>query len=339
MTFLAWTKIQQVSGVVKELNHRFAHALTSLNLPIPSTLISFRLKPKLHGTNAGVGLTNDNELLIQSRGRLITPSDDNAGFAKWVMENEEYFRSILPRNGVLFGEWAGRGIMHGAAICQIDKKIFAPFAWVPYDIEENLHTEVVIVEPIALWWLVGEHVDIRVIPWVGETFALSYTDSVSRADFQQSLEAAVLQWEENDEWVESVFDVRGVGEGFVGYPVTESGKLSSHQLDRQLFKAKGTKHSKSKVKKVASVDVEQVRSQTEFAETFVTPARCQQGIDEACEGVLDIKLTGKFIGWMCKDVFDESKNEVEASGYTWKQLSPGVVNAARGWWMEQIRAL
>ncbi len=339
MPFLAWTKIQQVSGVVKELNHRFTFAMTTPDMPTPSTLVRFRLKPKLHGTNAGVGLTEDGELLIQSRGRLIVPGDDNAGFARWVMENEEYFRSILPRGGVLFGEWCGKGIMHGAAICQIDRKIFAPFAWAPYDVEDHLHDEVVIIDPEALQDIIGQHEDIRVIPWIDQTFELIYTDPLSRGSFQADLETAVLRWEENDEWVESTFNVKGIGEGFVGYPVTETGKLSSHQLERQLFKAKGTKHSKSKVKKVASVDVEQVKSQAEFAEKFVTPARCQQGIDEGCNGTLDIKLTGKFIGWMCKDVFEESKNEVEESGYTWKQLTPGVVNAARGWFMKELRAL
>lgn len=48
----------------------------------------------------------------QSRNRLITPGDDNAGFARWVRANADTLVADLG-SGRHFGEWWGRGIQRG----------------------------------------------------------------------------------------------------------------------------------------------------------------------------------------------------------------------------------
>lgn len=48
----------------------------------------------------------------QSRKRVITPNDDNHGFAKWVYENAKELVEALGK-GVHFGEWWGAGINRG----------------------------------------------------------------------------------------------------------------------------------------------------------------------------------------------------------------------------------
>lgn len=48
-------------------------------------------------------------VLAQSRNNLITPSKDNAGFARWVADNAEALVATLG-TGYHFGEWAGAGI-------------------------------------------------------------------------------------------------------------------------------------------------------------------------------------------------------------------------------------
>jgi hypothetical protein len=64
---------------------------------------------KLDGTNACVIVPEDDgPLLAQSRTRLITPQDDNFGFAAWVRDNAEVLRLLGP--GRHFGEWWGAGI-------------------------------------------------------------------------------------------------------------------------------------------------------------------------------------------------------------------------------------
>jgi hypothetical protein len=48
----------------------------------------------------------------QSRNRIITPQDDNHGFARWVQDNAEALVNILGP-GLHFGEWWGSGINRG----------------------------------------------------------------------------------------------------------------------------------------------------------------------------------------------------------------------------------
>lgn len=48
----------------------------------------------------------------QSRKRMITPEDDNFGFARWVRENRKELVSVLGE-GRHFGEWWGSGIQGG----------------------------------------------------------------------------------------------------------------------------------------------------------------------------------------------------------------------------------
>jgi hypothetical protein len=63
---------------------------------------------KLDGTNAAVGVTFDGTVFAQSRNRIITPTDDNYGFAAWVRDNTADLLTLGP--GVHFGEWWGQGI-------------------------------------------------------------------------------------------------------------------------------------------------------------------------------------------------------------------------------------
>lgn len=65
---------------------------------------------KIDGTNAAVIVGEDGELLgVQSRKRLITPDDDNYGFAAWAYENAKTLVSDLGP-GYHYGEWWGRGV-------------------------------------------------------------------------------------------------------------------------------------------------------------------------------------------------------------------------------------
>lgn len=57
----------------------------------------------------------------QSRKRLISPSDDNFGFAAWVFENGEQLARVLGP-GRHFGEWWGSGIQRGYGLQNGDKR-------------------------------------------------------------------------------------------------------------------------------------------------------------------------------------------------------------------------
>ncbi len=77
---------------------------------------------KIDGTNAQVIITEDGEIAAASRTRLITPEDDNYGFAKWVDGNKDELLRLGP--GRHFGEWWGSGIQRGYGS---DKKRFSLF--------------------------------------------------------------------------------------------------------------------------------------------------------------------------------------------------------------------
>lgn len=67
---------------------------------------------KIDGTNAAIGVTEEGEVYAQSRSRIITPQDDNFGFAAWVERHAEDLLEVLPP-GIHFGEWWGKGIQRG----------------------------------------------------------------------------------------------------------------------------------------------------------------------------------------------------------------------------------
>ncbi len=89
----------------------------------PKTSRLFRgivITEKIDGTNACVIIEED-EIAAQSRNRLITPEQDNAGFARWVYENaDELKRTLGP--GRHYGEWWGNGIQRKYGLLNGDKR-------------------------------------------------------------------------------------------------------------------------------------------------------------------------------------------------------------------------
>lgn len=64
---------------------------------------------KIDGTNAAVIIDGKGVVVgAQSRTRLITPDNDNFGFASWVEQHREELAALGP--GHHYGEWAGPGI-------------------------------------------------------------------------------------------------------------------------------------------------------------------------------------------------------------------------------------
>lgn len=85
---------------------------------------SYYITEKLDGTNACIVITEDGQIGAQSRTRLITPGDDNFGFARWVDENKDDLKSLGV--GHHFGEWWGQGIQRGYGL---QEKRFSLFSW------------------------------------------------------------------------------------------------------------------------------------------------------------------------------------------------------------------
>ena len=60
-------------------------------------------------------------IYAQSRKRIITPKQDNYGFARWVYDNAQTLLTDLGE-GLHFGEWWGGGIQRGYGLEKGDKR-------------------------------------------------------------------------------------------------------------------------------------------------------------------------------------------------------------------------
>ena len=83
---------------------------------------------KIDGTNAQIIITDDGQIGAGSRTRLITPQDDNFGFARWVEEHkEELIPGLGP--GRHFGEWWGGKIQRGYGLTEKRFSLFNTTRW------------------------------------------------------------------------------------------------------------------------------------------------------------------------------------------------------------------
>lgn len=337
MTFMAWPEIEAFYNIRK---YTAAHP-EILN---GNSAVLYKSKVKLHGTNAAIQFTPEHTLVCQSRTNIITPQDDNAGFARWVEENKiEFLRTHFARGAILYGEWCGPGIQKGVAISEIPKKIFAVFAVRPMSGSDNL-----MIEPWEInEWFGGLKIPgLYILPWFdpGAGRIISGSQDPIQIDWSktsedlQSTADTINNWvasvEVEDPWVKKTFDVKGTGEGLVFYPVSEQ-HLGFANFSNLVFKAKGEKHKNIKTAAPAQVNPEVAASVEAFVELVLTPARLDQGATAV--GGFDMKQTGKFVAWCLADVQKETTDELEASQLEWKQVQKPLGDKARAWFLEQAK--
>lgn len=296
--------------------------------------LTYRGKPKLHGTNAGVRITHD-AVIAQSRTQDLDAQNDNAGFAKWVESRREFFNQISQdRDLVVFGEWAGPGIMKGTGCNLASDKFFAIFM-IAYPDSDPERAEI-ITDPEDITTMVGElPSDVHILPWIGQTLEITWADRTSLQAAAEAANREVAVFEVCDPWTKATFGVEGIGEGLVYYP---EGIRNVKRFGDFAFKAKGEKHKVTKTREAVQVDPEIATSIDGFVDLFVTPARLEQGLD-AVGGNADPKLTGQFLAWVSRDVEKESGDELQASGLEWKQVAKPIGNAARKWFIERATSI
>ena len=124
------------------------------------------------------------------------------------------------------------------------------------------------------------------------------------------------------------WDINSCGEGAV-YKCVTPGWTGS----RYYFKVKGSEHQTSKVKTLATVDVERMNSVKEFCESVVTENRLKQGIEYLHEQQLaaDVKNMGVFLKWVMGDIFKEERDTIEASGLSDHEIAKVANGIAKTW--------
>lgn len=334
MEFVKYPKIQGLAHVVERLR-RFG--------PVAPTY--FGAKIKLHGTNAAVRIKGEN-VSAQSRTQPISPLNDNCGFAAWVEQHKEAWLAAAKEIAdweqdtdiTIFGEWAGKGIQKKDAVTKLDQKYFFVFAAYVDD--------VVINNPEILEEIIPDLDDILVLPWEA-----TWTDPIDLENpeeleaFAQSINSRVEAIVKRDPFIYGIFGVDGPGEGLVVSPTANPGttpllgSLNRHAYESLTFKAKTEKHQVQRTKKAASGTLEVPESVAKFVGMFVTRARVEQAITEACDGQPIPENTGKFLKWVGQDIKSESKMELDKAGLEWKDVAKSVTAAARRLYLDLVKEM
>ena len=318
----AFPKIGQFRQVIKEVRDRSTYigkdkngdAIFDNTLSVPT--ITFKGTVKLHGTNAGVAHNEEDGMWAQSRSNIITPENDNAGFARFVEDNQKVFNELIedvrhnnhnikPNDTVIiFGEWAGGNIQKGVAISQIEKSFFIfDVKVIPDDGQEPYHL------PSDRY----SNPNIRVYN-IEDYLCYMIDIDFNRPDLVQNKLGEITLAVEKLCPVGKAFGVEGVGEGVVWCST-----VNGHDYR---FKIKGEAHSVSKVKTLASVDSEKLNSIHEFVDYAVTENRYKQGLGIVFpDGQLDIKKLGDIIRWVINDVMAEESDTLIDNGLEAKDVN------------------
>ena len=316
---------------------------------IPS--LWYRMKTKLHGTNAGVHIYPNGQVLFKKRTSYVTPEADNAGFASWAITKkwkDVKAINVENRQFTIWGEWAGKGVQAGGdAICKIDKKAFFIFAI--EILNENGGNDIdsyVVTDPEQILSYVkdidGLGKDIFILPWVDEAKHVRFFGNVENAipaqEYANYINDKITLVEEQDDYVFENFGVKGSGEGFVIYPNDSDDytKLISRELfGTFVFKAKTEAHSSKKSRGVKE-KVEIPTSYLDFVDTFLTEARMEQMITEHCNGEYSMKHTPTFLKALIFDIMKESVNEREGAVFEMKMVNKVISGRAVNWLKNKV---
>lgn len=313
---ISFPSIEQFRNVIAGINRQFNFVGLDENgeaiydhKKLKPTL-TFKGTVKLHGTNAGVCFNWNSGIWYQSRENIITPEQDNAGFAFFAESNKKQFFSmfteIAKRNNIdtrdntisIYGEWCGGNIQKGVAITNLPKSFFIFGVKITPNPIEGAEKQ-----PVAYW---VDHNDLKspddkiyniedFQTWEME-IDFNYPELV-----QNKLGELTLAVEEECP-VGKAFGFSGVGEGIV-WSCNYNGVV--HR-----FKIKGEKHSSSKVKKLASVDTEKINSIKEFVDYAVTESRFNQGVEKTFPNnePIDVKKMGELMKWIVNDIIKEESD-------------------------------
>ncbi len=102
------------------------------------TLGSYKYKAthKIGGTNTSIA-NKDGQLWYQSRETVLIDSDQN-GFKDYYSQHEEFLKSFIQDNTILYGEWCGQGVKEKHSISRTEGKKWIIFA---VKVNDVLHTE------------------------------------------------------------------------------------------------------------------------------------------------------------------------------------------------------
>ena len=292
---------------------------------LPKPVITFKGTVKLHGTNASVCYNSTDGLWAQSKGNIITSQSDNAGFAFFVESHAEEFKALILKvvnlldlnigdNTVsIYGEWAGANIQKTVGICNLPKSFFI------FGVKITPHTET------------EEELKANPAYWVDSSYLRDVENKIYNIEdyptYSIDIDFNNPQLSQNEliEATIAVEDECPVAKAF-GFPNTIGEGIvfnADYKGVRYTFKSKGEKHSSSKVKTLASVDVEKINNILEFVDYAVTENRFNQALENIFpnEEPIDTKKLGDVIRWVVNDIIKEEMDTMVENGLEPKEVN------------------
>jgi RNA ligase len=349
MSHISFPSIVQYRQVIKQVQDQCKYH----SVPLPT--LTFQGTVKLHGTNAGVVLLPNGEIQVQSRERVITPLDDNAGFAMFVQKNTVYFKRLLDAflgycdNDILsdktsiqiYGEFCGGSIQKGIGLSYLPKKFIIFSVRIS---EDAASTEWLSPSTVSgIFDSIKAPEDIHLIM----DFPTLYSSiNFNTPEQYQNVLGDLTQAVEDDCPVARYFlkDSTDVltGEGIVWECISEYDSEYNLPFTTKglRFKVKGEKHSSSKVRTLAPIDTEKVNSINEFVGVVLTESRLNQGLDKLKEHNKELseRSTGDYIKWVVQDVLKEELDVVAASGWTAKDVTGVLAKGAREFYFKYLNS-
>lgn len=314
------------------------HAQFDKNIVLPTIPIYGTVK--LHGTNAAITYDGVDRLRFQSRNNVITPENDNAGFATYMSdytkELEFYCKSLMYGTNAqairIYGEWCGGNIQASVGINGLPKMfvvfdiyLFLNNAWIRFNVDDHIKN----VQLVNFTKLNIHSV------YKFPIYRLA-VDLANPMTITEAMESLTLQVEENcpvaakiRENLKIILSPCKTGEGIVWSTFDKS----------ESFKVKGNKHSSSKVKKLVTISPEVLKNIGEFVDYACTENRLQQGYTELFgewESVPDMCHISLFIKWMMKDIGKEETDVLVESNLTMKQVQSQILNKIRNFYTNKI---
>lgn len=328
MNHISFPSIDQFRGVIKHVKDSANYHKEAL------PTLTFTGTIKLHGTNHAVCMSPTGEVYSQSRERITTFGDDNAGSAAWTLSRIEDFKALFAKiiftRGIsdlvkptdtiqIFGEWCGGSIQKGVGISKLPK-MFAVFA---IRISENAESNT-FFEPQQVKEVMENTSFTSIYTFPQYTLDIDF-------NFPEQVQAKLIELTNAVEKECPVArtllgtNVEGdlVGEGIV-WTTTYKGRTLR-------FKVKGEKHSVSKVKTLAAVDIEKLNSIHEFVASVVTEARLTQGLEHVSSR--EAVNMAPFLKWVMSDIFKEEFDTMSGNGFTSKEVSGPLSSAIRKWFL------
>jgi len=330
---ISYPKIVQFRNVVSNINREITYtgldeegkAIYDPSIEKPT--LTFKGTVKLHGTNASVCFNSREGFWIQSRRNIITVEKDNAGFAFFAESKKEEFQDLIDviilENNIdinrftvsIYGEFAGKGIQKGVGISELDKAFYVFGVKVSKPQDEKFNA----------YWIDSSNVKNteRRIFNVEDYETYSIDVDFNMPQLAQNKFAEITEKVEKECPIAKSFGVENsVGEGVVW---SVEYKNNVHR-----FKCKGEKHSVSKVKTLANVDVEKLKTIQDFVEYSVTQNRFDQAIENVFgEEDLDVKKMGDFIRWFIKDITAEELDTMLENGLEPKDVNKYISTKVR----------